>query len=53
MAEGEFGTIQRVGNSYWGACTEFIQNIKLDMSDKELQDILDVLVEKITVSVGA
>lgn len=52
MAESEYGIVQRVGNSYWDACTEFVKSIKPGMSDNELQEILDKMVEKITTSVG-
>lgn len=53
LDEAQFGVVQRVGNSYWGACTDFYNSLKAkSYSDAELQELLDTLVTEITKSVG-
>ncbi len=52
IAQSQYGTLQRVGNSYWDACTLFAETlIEKDPSEAELQELLDTLVESITQSV--
>lgn len=53
IAQSEFGVLQRVGNSYWAAITEFGTTMA-DGNPKgtALQEIMDKLVESITASVG-
>lgn len=53
IAQSEFGVLQRVGNSYWAALTEFGTTMA-DGNPKgtALQEIMDKLVESITASVG-
>lgn len=53
VAQAEFGNLQRVGNSYWAPCTEFggiMANGNPD--NRDLQELMDVLVEGITASVA-
>ena len=53
IAQSEFGVLQRVGNSYWAALTEFGTTMA-DGNPKgtALQEIMDKLVESITASAG-
>lgn len=53
IAQSEFGKLQRVGNSYWDACTKF-GNImaKGNKDNVKLQKLMDTLVEEITKSVA-
>jgi arabinogalactan oligomer/maltooligosaccharide transport system substrate-binding protein len=51
--QSEFGTLQRVGNSYWDACTTFGNTLADgNSSGKSLQLIMDDLVAGITKSVA-
>lgn len=52
IAQSEHGNLQRVGNSYWDACTEFATNI-LNGNPAGLshQELIDALVVGITASV--
>lgn len=51
--ESQYGVVQRVGNSYWNACTDFYNSLKAkSYTDAELQEVLDTLVSTITKSVG-
>ena len=51
--ESQYGVVQRVGNSYWNACTDFYNSLKAkSYSDAELQEVLDTMVSAITKSVG-
>ena len=53
LDEAQYGTVQRVGNSYWNACTNFYNSLKAkSYSDEELQELLNTLVTEITVDVG-
>lgn len=53
IAQSEFGVLQRVGNSYWAPVTEFGEAMASGNSKgTELQEIMDVMVEGITASVG-
>lgn len=53
IAQSEFGKLQRVGNTYWDACTKF-GNImaKGNKDNVKLQKLMDTLVEEITKSVA-
>ena len=54
IAQSEFGVLQRVGNSYWQACTNFADAlVESKPSGKKLQELLDVLVKEITASVAS
>jgi arabinogalactan oligomer/maltooligosaccharide transport system substrate-binding protein len=51
IAQSEYGVLQRVGNSYWDACTSFADVIIEGNPDGlPLQDLLDRLVSGITAS---
>lgn len=51
IAQGEFGTLQRVGNSYWDACVQFADIIAAgNPNGIELQELMDNLVNGITAS---
>lgn len=53
IAQSEFGTLQRVGNSYWDACTTFGNIMAGGNKDHvNLQQIMDDLVDGITKSVA-
>ena len=50
--QGQYGNLQRVGNSYWDACTDFANTIlNGNPEGKDWQEIMDTLVNKITASV--
>lgn len=52
IAQSEYGVLQRVGNSYWDACTSFADVIAAGNPDNTpLQDLLDRMVSGITASV--
>ncbi len=52
-AQAEYGTLQRVGNSYWDAMTSFGDTMAQgNPKGLELQDIMNTLVEGITQSVA-
>lgn len=49
--QGQYGRLQRVGNSYWNACTKFANTILDGQEDgKKPQEIIDTLVDGITAS---
>ena len=49
--QGQYGNLQRVGNSYWDACTDFANTIlNGNPEGKDWQEIMDTLVDKITAS---
>ena len=49
--QGQYGNLQRVGNSYWDACTDFANTIlNGNPEGKDWQVIMDTLVNKITAS---
>lgn len=53
IAQSEFGKLQRVGNSYWDACTTYGQTIAAGNPDHvKLQELMDILVKGITRSVA-
>lgn len=53
IAQSEFGKLQRVGNSYWNACSRFGETMAAgNPSNVELQDLMDTLVAGITQSVA-
>ena len=51
MAQSQYGTLQRVGNSYWDACKKFANTVLSGnnggLSD---QEVMDTLVNEITAS---
>lgn len=50
--QSQYGVLQRVGNSYWNACTSFGDTIAAgNPSNMPLQDLMDRLVNEITASV--
>jgi len=50
--QSQYGVLQRVGNSYWNACTTFADTIAAGNPDNmSLQDLVDRLVNGITASV--
>lgn len=51
IEQSQYGNLQRVGNSYWDACTSFANTI-LDgnLDGNSLQEIMDTLVDGITSS---
>ena len=52
IEQSQYGVLQRVGNSYWDACTSFGDTIAAGNPDNmPLQDLLDRLVSGITASV--
>ena len=51
IAQSEFGKLQRVGNSYWDACSAFGDTMAAgNPSGQDLQEIMDILVDGITAS---
>lgn len=49
--QSQYGVLQRVGNSYWDACTVFADIIAAGNPDHvELQELMDTLVKGITAS---
>lgn len=53
MEQSQYGVLQRIGNSYWGACTNFINTLaEKRPSGADLQEVLDTLNEGITASVA-
>ena len=49
--QSQYGILQRVGNSYWDACTEYADTILAGNPDgMSSQDLVDMLVEGITKS---
>ena len=54
LDESQYGTIQRVGNKYWNACTNFITDLGTkEYNDTTLQNLIDKLVDEIEAPVGA
>lgn len=52
IEQSQYGVLQRVGNSYWDACTEFANTIAAGNPDNmPLQDLMDKLTKEITASV--
>lgn len=52
IEQSQYGVLQRVGNSYWNACTSFADTIAAGNPDNmPLQDLVDRLVKGITASV--
>ena len=53
MDQAQYGKLQRVGNSYWDATTEFGEKMAAGNPDNtDLQKIMDDLVAEITQSVA-
>ena len=51
IEQSEYGTLQRVGNLYWDACTKFANSILNGNTNGEsLQELMDTLVAGITAS---
>ena len=51
MDQAQYGTLQRVGNSYWDAMTEYGKTLAAgNPKGQDLQEIMDTLVEGITKS---
>lgn len=51
IAQSQYGKLQRVGNSYWDACTAFADTMAAgNPSGQDLQEIMDTLVDGITAS---
>ena len=51
--QSQYGTLQRVGNSYWNACTEYSKVLVAgNPSNKSMQELTDTLVAGITQSVA-
>jgi arabinogalactan oligomer/maltooligosaccharide transport system substrate-binding protein len=51
IAQSQYGKLQRVGNSYWDACTVFADTMAAgNPSGQDLQEIMDTLVDGITAS---
>lgn len=51
IEQSEYGNLQRVGSSYWGACTAFADTIAAGNPDQiPLQELLDKMVKGITAS---
>ncbi len=51
ISQSKYGTLQRVGNSYWGACVEFADIIAAgNPNGVPLQELMDNLVAGITAS---
>lgn len=49
IEQSQYGVLQRIGNSYWDACTDFIDSLLAgDMTKAQLQEQLDKMVEGIT-----
>lgn len=52
IAQSQYGSLQRVGNSYWNACTHFADSIVAGNPDQvPLQDLMDKLVNEISASI--
>lgn len=52
IEQSQYGVLQRVGNSYWDACTDFANTIIAGNPDNiPLQDLVDKLVQGISASV--
>lgn len=52
IEQSQYGVLQRVGNSYWDACTSFADTIAAGNPDNmPMQDLMDRLVKGITASV--
>lgn len=50
--QSQYGVLQRVGNSYWDACTNFADTLAAGNPDNmPMQDLMDRLVKGITASV--
>lgn len=51
ITQSQYGTLQRVGNSYWDACTKFANTV-LSGSNSGLsdQEVMDSFVSEITAS---
>ena len=50
--QSQYGVLQRVGNSYWDACTSFADTIAAGNPDNvPMQELMDRLVKGITASV--
>lgn len=53
MDQAQYGVLQRIGNSYWGACTNFINTLsEKKPSGEDLQEVLNILNDGITASVA-
>ena len=53
LDQSQYGNLQRVGNKYWDACTNFANTIlEGNPEHKKLQDIMDKLVKDITSTVA-
>ena len=53
MKDKAFGVLQRVGNSYWAPLSVFGETMATgNPKGTSLQEIMDVMVEGITASVG-
>jgi len=51
IEQSEFGNLQRVGSSYWSACTEFANVVAAGNPDQiPLQELMDKMVKGITAS---
>lgn len=51
IEQSQYGTLQRIGNSYWEPCMNFAQDILAGNPDgKTTQELMDILVEGITAS---
>lgn len=51
IAQSQYGRLQRVGNHFWGACTNFADALLAGNPEgKTLQELLDILVAGITAS---
>ena len=51
MDQAQYGTLQRVGNSYWDAMSAFGETMASgNPNGTDLQEIMDTLVEGITQS---
>lgn len=49
IEQSQYGVLQRIGNSYWNACTDFVESILDGNTErKQLQELLDKLVKGIT-----
>ena len=51
MEQAEFGVLQRVGNSYWDACSSFGNTMAAgNPANTDLQELMDILNDGITMS---
>lgn len=51
LSQAEYGRLQRVGNSYWNACSSFGETMAAgNPTNQDLQEIMDTLVAGITQS---